>query len=272
MLVLFLCLLSLTPAATEVGLGGKVLLFPTKTNTSYVELFPEKPLSLSAFTLCMRVATELQGEREVILFAYRTPQYDELNVWREKGQVSLYLRSSSEAAFFHLPPLSIFQTHLCVTWDSETGLSAFWVDGRWVDGRQVSLYLRSSSEAAFFHLPPLSIFQTHLCVTWDSETGLSAFWVDGRSLFQLYRKGHSVLPGGTVLLGQDPDKYLGAFDAEQSFIGEITDVEMWDHVLSGSQIKAVYSNQEPYVPKGNVFDWNTIKYETNGNVLVVQDY
>ncbi|ROI16453.1 Pentraxin fusion protein [Anabarilius grahami] len=223
MLVLFLCLLSLTPAATEVGLGGKVLLFPTKTNTSYVELFPEKPLSLSAFTLCMRVATELQGEREVILFAYRTPQYDELNVWREKGQVSLYLRSSSEAAFFHLPPLSSFHTHLCVTWDSETGLSAFWVDGR-------------------------------------------------RSLFQLYRKGHSVRPGGTVLLGQDPDKYLGAFDAEQSFIGEITDVKMWDHVLSGSQIKAVYSNQEPDVPKGNVFDWNTIKYETNGNVLVVQDY
>ncbi|ROI16452.1 Pentraxin fusion protein [Anabarilius grahami] len=222
MLVLFLCLLSLTPAATEVGLGGKVLLFPTKTNTSFVELFPEKPLSLSAFTLCMRVATELQGEREVILFAYRTPQYDELNVWREEGQVSLYLRSSFEAAFFHLPPLSSFHTHLCVTWDSETGLSAFWVDGR-------------------------------------------------RSLFQLYRKGHSVRPGGTVLLGQDPDKYLGAFDAEQSFIGEITDVKMWDHVLSGSQIKAVYSNQEPYVPKGNVFDWNTIKYEIIDNVHVVEN-
>ncbi len=39
------------------GFGGKVLLFPTETNTSFVELTPEKPLSLSAFTLCMRVAT-----------------------------------------------------------------------------------------------------------------------------------------------------------------------------------------------------------------------
>ncbi|XP_048030446.1 pentraxin fusion protein-like [Megalobrama amblycephala] len=222
MLFLFLCLLSLTPAASEVGLDGKALLFPTKTNTSFVELTPEKPLSLSAFTLCMRVATEIQGEREIILFAYRTPQYDELNVWREQGQVSLYLRSSSDAAFFHLPPLSTFQTHLCVTWDSETGLSAFWVDGR-------------------------------------------------RSVYQLYRKGHSVRPGGTVLLGQDPDICVGAFDAEQCFMGEITDVKMWDHVLSGSQIKAVYSNQEPNVPKGNVFDWNTIQYETIGNVLVVQD-
>ncbi|KAL1248300.1 hypothetical protein QQF64_021618 [Cirrhinus molitorella] len=217
---LFFCLMSLKSAATEVGLSGKVLLFPTKTHSSYVKLTPKKPLSLSAFTLCMRVATELQGEREIILFTYRTPEFDELNVWREK------------------------------------------------DGR-LSLYIQSSGDAAFFRLPPLSTFQTHLCITWESATGLTAFWVDGhRSLFQFYRKGLSICPGGTVLLGQDADNYLGSFDAEQSFVGEITDVHMWDRVLSGSEIRAVYSNQEPYVPKGNVFDWNTIKYEITGNVVV----
>ncbi|XP_026114327.1 pentraxin fusion protein-like isoform X2 [Carassius auratus] len=184
---LFFWLLSLTPAATEVGLGGKVLLFPTETDTSYVKLIPEKPLSLSAFTLCMRVATELPGQREIILFAYRVPK-----------------------------------THLCITWESETGLTAFWVDGR-------------------------------------------------RSLFQFYRRGHLIHPGGIVLLGQDADRFVGGFDASQSFVGEITDVHMWDHVLSSSQVKAVYSNQEPYVPKGNVFDWDTIKYDITGNVLVIQD-
>lgn len=220
--VLFFCLLSLKPAATEGGLGGKVLLFPTETDTSYVKLIPEKSLRLSAFTLCMRVATELQGEREIILFAYRTVNDDELNLWRESdGRLALYIRSSKDAAFFHLPPLSTFRTHLCVTWQSVTGLTAFWVDGR-------------------------------------------------RSLFQIYRKGLSIRPGGTVLLGQDPDAYVGGFDAGQSFVGEITDVHMWDHVLSGSQIRAVYSNQETYV-KGNVFDWNTIKYEIIGYVLATQD-
>ncbi len=210
------------------GLDGKMLLFPTKTATSFVKLTPKKPLSLSAFTLCMRVATELQGARQIILFTYRTPEVDELNVWREKdGRVALRIQSSGDAAFFHLPPLSTFQTHLCVTWESETGLTAFWVDGR-------------------------------------------------RSVFQMYRKGLSIRPGGTVLLGQDADKYLSAFDAEQSFVGEITDVQMWDYVLSGCQIKTVYSNQETYTRRnvcgnGNVLNWSTIEYEITGNVLVVQD-
>ncbi|KAG1944473.1 pentraxin fusion protein-like isoform X1 [Pimephales promelas] len=220
MLLLFFCLLSLTAAATEVGLGGKVLLFPTKT--SFVKLTPERPLNLSAFTLCMRVTMEPQVGRDIILFSYRISYTAELNVWREKdGRFSFYIQSNNEGAFFNLP-LSTFQTHLCVTWDSATGLSAFWVDGR-------------------------------------------------RSAFQIYKKDKSVLPGGTVLLGLDPDEYVGSFNSRQSFVGEITDVNMWDYVLSGSQIKALHLNQEQNIPKGNVFDWNTIKYETNGNVLVVEN-
>nr|AAI54042.1 Si:ch211-234p6.12 protein [Danio rerio] len=222
MLVLFLCLLSLTLAATEVGLGGKTLFFPTNTDSSYVQIDPEKPLSLSAFTLCMRVRLELLVDREVILFAYRTSEVDELNVWREKdGRVGLVIQSDKDAAMVHLSPRSTFQTHLCITWDSATGLTGFWEDGR-------------------------------------------------RSVYQMYRKGYSIRPGGTVLLGQDPDSFVGSFDAAQSFVGEITDVQMWDYVLPSTQIKAVYSNQDDRV-KGNVFDWNTIKYDVTGNVLVVPD-
>lgn len=61
----------------------KRLVFPTASSDSYVEMTPLRPLALTQFTLCMRVATELQGEREIILFAYRTQDYDALNVWRE---------------------------------------------------------------------------------------------------------------------------------------------------------------------------------------------
>ncbi|KAL0156227.1 hypothetical protein M9458_047473, partial [Cirrhinus mrigala] len=155
------------------------------TDSSFVKLTPEKPLNLSAFTLCMHVATELQGAREIILFAYRTQYYDEFNVWREKdGRFSFYL--SGNGVLFRLPPLSTFQTHLCITWDS------------------------ACIE---------KVTQFVLVVPSCSARILIIMWVALRQVKAL----------------------------------------------------AVYSNQEPYVPKGNVLDWNTIKYEITGNVVVAQN-
>ncbi|XP_028332417.1 pentraxin fusion protein-like isoform X1 [Gouania willdenowi] len=205
--------------ATQVGLSGKVLIFPYETDFSFVALIPQKEMGLRAFTLCMRVATELPEERQIILFAYRTTDYDELNVWRE------------------------------------------------IDGR-VSFYL--SGDGAFYHLPPLTTFRTSLCLTWESRSGLAAFWVDGkRSTYQVYKRGHAIRPKGTIILGQDPDKHLGGLEAVQSFVGEVTDLNMWDFVLSRSMIQAWYYGHK--VPKGNIFDWASIEYELNGNVMVVDD-
>ncbi|XP_061666652.1 C-reactive protein [Syngnathoides biaculeatus] len=203
----------------QVGLAGKVLVFPYETDFSYVTLMPLKEMALKAFTLCMRVATELPEERQIILFAYRTADYDELNVWREKdGRISFYM--SGDGVFFYLPPLGTFRTGLCLTWESGAGLAAFWVDGK-------------------------------------------------RSTYQVYKPGHSIRPEGTVLLGQDPDKHLGGLEALQSFVGELTDVNMWDYVLSRSAIQAWHHGGK--VPKGNIFDWATVDYALNGNVMVVED-
>ncbi|XP_051543565.1 pentraxin fusion protein-like [Myxocyprinus asiaticus] len=220
-IVLFL-MLSLTPRATEVGLDGKVLLFPAKTDDSYVKLVPKKPMMLSAFTLCMRVASEDRNLRDFILFAYRTPNYDELNVWHERdGRVSFYIQSSDHGVLFNWPPSSSLHTHMCFTWSSETGISAFWFNGQ-------------------------------------------------RSGYQVYRKGFIVNRDGTVLLGQDPDNFLGKFSAKQSFVGDISDVNMWDYVLSENQIRALYLKQKS-APNGNVLDWKTMEYEIKGEVLVVED-
>ncbi|KAM3598958.1 uncharacterized protein V6R79_024680 [Siganus canaliculatus] len=195
----------------------KTLVFPSETSTSYAELVPLKPLNLRAFTLCMRLATELSGEREVILFAYRTGDYDELNVWRElDGRLSFYL--SGDGVFFQVPQLTAMQTHLCVTWDSISGAANLFMDGK-------------------------------RCVT------------------KIYRKGHTIRPGGKVILGQDPDNYLGDFDAKQSFVGEISDVNMWDSVLSDNLIKDLYSGKR--IPRGNVFDWEAIEIKLRGEVAQV---
>ncbi|XP_015215488.1 C-reactive protein [Lepisosteus oculatus] len=212
--VVLSCLLPLSSASE--GLFRKALIFPVENARSYVTLTPQKPLQMSAFTLCMRLSTELPVGREVILFAYRTADNDELNVWREKdGQFSFYL--AGDGLMFKLPQLSALGTHMCVTWDSQSGLSAFWVDGK-------------------------------------------------RSARQVYRKGHTIRSEGTILLGQDPDKLLGDFDVTQSFVGEISDVNLWDYVLPASDIQALYTRHQ--APTGNVLDWNTIQYQTNGIVLV----
>ena len=194
-------------------------MFPYETDFSFATLRPRMAMELRAFTLCLRLATELPAERQIILFAYRTADYDELNVWRERdGRVSFAL--SGDGVFFHLPPITTFRTSLCLTWASDRGLAAFWVDGR-------------------------------------------------RSSYQVYKPGHTVRPGGTVLLGQDADRHLGGLEATQSFVGEVTDLNMWDRVLSRSALQAWHHGHRG--PEGNVFSWASMEYTLSGNVLVVDE-
>ncbi|KAG8006546.1 Pentraxin fusion protein [Nibea albiflora] len=196
----------------------KSLVFPTETSTSYVKMNPMKPMTLNAFTLCMRLATELTGEREVILFAYRTVYYDELNVWRE------------------------------------------------LDGR-LSFALAGGS--VIFQVPPFSGLQSHLCITWDSSSGASAIFMDGKkSLTKTYKQGHTIQGDGQVIIGQDPDSYLGDFDAKQSFVGEMFDINMWDSVLSDRTINDLFIGKR--VPRGNIFDWETMnEFAVKGQAQVV---
>lgn len=130
----------------------------------------------------------------------------------------------------------------------------------------LSFYL--AGDPVKFQVPPLGALQTHLCVTWDSSSGAAALFLDGRkSLTKIYRKGHKVRPGGKVIIGQDADVYLGDFDAKQSFVGDVSDVNLWDAVLWDSTIADMSSGKR--VPRGNVIDWETTELKVNGNVETV---
>uniref|UniRef100_A0A8C6SAE7 Pentraxin (PTX) domain-containing protein n=1 Tax=Neogobius melanostomus TaxID=47308 RepID=A0A8C6SAE7_9GOBI len=185
----------------------------------FVELEPLKPLDLSSFTLCLRVATELpRRQREIILFAYRT-------FCLVKPRVSSLLR--------------------------------------------IGLYLRSSSEGALFTVPALGPMQTHLCVTWDSGTGATTAFVDGKkSLTKFYGKGHTVNSGGKVIIGQDPDEYLGSFEASQSFVGEISDINLWSSVLPHSVIQQMATRLSSTQP-GDIIDWKEVKMQVTGDVKLI---
>ncbi len=124
--------------------------------------------------------------REIVLFAYRTPEVDELDVWKEKdGRLSLYIQSSEDGVFFHLPP-SLSSRPTCA---SPGTLRLVSLPSGWMD---VAVCSRSI--------------------------------------------GHSIRPGGTVLLSQDPDAYVSTFGQDQCFVGEITDVNVWSPAVRLRQL------------------------------------
>ena len=68
------------------------------------------------------------------------------------------------------------------------------------------------------------------------------------------------------MLGQEQDSIGGGFDRHQTFHGRLASVNMWDKVLSESDIAAQYTNCS--VPHGSVINWSVFKNLTRGNVAV----
>ncbi|KAL9983760.1 hypothetical protein ACROYT_G005982 [Oculina patagonica] len=79
----------------------------------------------------------------------------------------------------------------------------------------------------------------HFCVTWKSNSGSWKFYKNGdmKQEGTDFKKGHTIRQGGTLVLGQDQDSVGGGFDATQSFKGMLSSVNIWDNVLSPTQIK-----------------------------------
>uniref|UniRef100_A0A8C5QKA3 Pentraxin family member n=1 Tax=Leptobrachium leishanense TaxID=445787 RepID=A0A8C5QKA3_9ANUR len=106
----------------------------------------------------------------------------------------------------------------------------------------------------------------HICASWDSGSGVVQLWVNGKVyLRKVSNKGLTIPSPASIILGQDQDSYGGGFQASQSFVGEICDIQMWDSVLSPEDIRIVQANDKI----GNVLRWTSLSYEIKGDVLVL---
>ncbi|XP_062376061.1 mucosal pentraxin-like [Sardina pilchardus] len=105
-----------------------------------------------------------------------------------------------------------------------------------------------------------------ICTTWDSNSGLAQVWINGNpSTRKLGFKGN--LDGElNIVLGQEQDAVDGGFDAKQSFVGMITDVHMWDYVLSACEIQR-FANDLNFTP-GNVINWRALDFTIVGDVVI----
>ncbi|XP_026548984.1 pentraxin fusion protein-like [Notechis scutatus] len=201
---------------TDSGLQGRVLSFPNEAKGSFVIISPMQSLNLREFTLCMRIAVEYLDEHKIIIFSYHS-QSDELRILREA--------------------MGYFGLHM--------------------GGRSVR-----------FALPDLSTLGSHICVTWESVCGLTAFWINGKSsIRKVHNKGHILQAGGTAMLGRDQGAQNMSDQQKPYFVGEITDLYMWDYILKSHDIQKVSQAHE--FPRGNIFDWNILSYKIIGNVMVL---
>ncbi|XP_071772002.2 C-reactive protein-like [Centroberyx gerrardi] len=106
-----------------------------------------------------------------------------------------------------------------------------------------------------------------VCATWDSQSGLVQLWLDGKPSTRRFVNSGSNIRGHTIItLGQEQDSHGGGFDIKQCFIGMISDVHMWDYVLSSCEIQR-YVDDLNFTP-GNVLNWRALQFQITGRVLL----
>lgn len=190
--------------------------FPKKSSNSYVSLIAQSKKPLTAFTVCLRIYTNLSKFRSFGIFSYATK------------------KNSNDILIF---------------WTKDKGYAVG------VGGPEIVFEASKIPEAP-----------THICASWESATGLVELWVDGKpKVRKSLQRGYIVATDAIIILGQEQDSYGGSFDASQSFVGDIGDVNMWDTVLSPEQIHTVYDGG---TLRPNVLNWKTLAFTVQGDVFI----
>uniref|UniRef100_A0A2K6FWG8 Adhesion G protein-coupled receptor D2 n=1 Tax=Propithecus coquereli TaxID=379532 RepID=A0A2K6FWG8_PROCO len=111
------------------------------------------------------------------------------------------------------------------------------------------------------HAPFLAAFRAdgrwhHVCATWEQRGGHWTLFADGRRRAGArgLAAGHSVPPGGILVLGQDQDSLGGGFSARDAFSGNLTDFHLWARALSPAQLLGARACAPP--PGGLLFRWD----------------
>ncbi|XP_066304554.1 lymphocyte antigen 75-like [Branchiostoma lanceolatum] len=123
-------------------------------------------------------------------------------------------------------------------------------------GSGFALYVQGKT-AALGDLPVWDGERHAVCATWRSTDGAWQIYTDGvlQASGSGFNVGGTVRSGGTWILAQEQDTVGGGFTETQAFSGELSQVNLWNRVLTPSEIGtdwSVFCNQH-----GNVIDWAT---------------
>ncbi|KAI5629830.1 sushi, von Willebrand factor type A, EGF and pentraxin domain-containing protein 1 isoform X1 [Silurus asotus] len=108
----------------------------------------------------------------------------------------------------------------------------------------------------------------HIGVTWRSTDGDWRIYIDG-SLSDGGKglsMGSTIPGGGALVLGQDQDQRGEGFNPVESFVGSLSQLNIWDFALSPQQIRSVASACPSGLQRGNVFAWPDFLHGITGRV------
>ncbi|XP_044297074.1 neuronal pentraxin receptor [Varanus komodoensis] len=104
----------------------------------------------------------------------------------------------------------------------------------------------------------------HICITWITRDGIWSAYQDGeaRGGSDNLASWHPIKAHGVMILGQEQDTLGGRFDATQAFVGEISQFNLWDHILTPAEIVGL-ANCTRHL-QGNVLQWDEKLVEVHG--------
>uniref|UniRef100_A0A8B9F7F7 Adhesion G protein-coupled receptor D2 n=1 Tax=Amazona collaria TaxID=241587 RepID=A0A8B9F7F7_9PSIT len=204
-----------------------VLVFGDKTDTKYVKVLSDFP-ALPAVTACAHLQWDTRTQEIATVFSYAVPAF--INEFQLRGFVDEegFVRFALIVHEHHSPYLPVFRA-----------------DGQW----------------------------HHFCVTWQQENGTWAIYADGKrrasasGLCAVGSAPQAIYGQGTFIIGQDQDSLGGSFKEKESFSGNITDLHIWQKVLSMEQIEKVRSCW--VVEQDLLFRWSSNALEVESTVQEV---
>ena len=106
-------------------------------------------------------------------------------------------------------------------------------------------------------------------LSWENIAGSWKLYKDGAVAKQRdsLGAGHVIKSEGSLMLAQEQDSLGGDFDITQCFIGMLTNVNVWDHVLSPAEIEKM--SKSCLSGEGNVYKWSDFIHGLKGETRVV---
>ncbi|XP_076068380.1 uncharacterized protein LOC143040827 [Oratosquilla oratoria] len=107
----------------------------------------------------------------------------------------------------------------------------------------------------------------HVCVVANSTQ--VHFYVDGEKDSTKEVSERRISLGGTIVLGQETDLFVGGYQEQQSFSGIILDYNLYNRALAEDEIVAMAtcnSTSESWPGEGDLASWKSSPWEVEGDV------